>query len=202
MGGPRSEDVHRLDTDRHLGIVLDDEMLPLAGPAGTLDGDYVEAHLPVWDVPESGWDRRVEEGAALDDLLGDDLIFSGLQALEPLVDREHPPRQPPLQNGPVRGRQDAGHIVGWVDLIVRDHPHVTLILKQPPMRPVGSPPPFPRTHTPHLFEHRAVMRERLASRAEDLVGGGETALEAYRAVSHQLSEYPCEDAGGAEEEGE
>src|SRR5215210_213029 len=55
------------------------------------------------------------------------------------------------------------------------------------MRPLSSPPPFPRPHPPHLLEHGPVMRKRLVSRAEDLVGRGEATFEANRAVRHQVS---------------
>jgi hypothetical protein len=47
------------------------------------------------------------------------------------------------------------------------------------------------------------MGEGLASRAEDLVGGGEAALEAYGAASHQLSavSFPPESLAPAKKSG-
>src|SRR5215216_4384210 len=89
-----------------------------------------------------------------------------------------PLRQPPLQHSPVRSRQDAWHVVGGMDLLVRDHAQLSLLLEPPPLCHVGPPPPLRRAHPPHLLEHGPVVRKRLASRAEDLVGGRQIALEA------------------------
>jgi hypothetical protein len=74
-----------------------------------------------------------------------------------------------------------------MDLIIRDYAQLSLLLEPPPLRPVDSPPPFSRAHPSHLLEHGPVVRKRLASRIEDLVGRRQTALESYGSIRHQVT---------------
>jgi len=74
--------------DRHLGVVLDDEVLPTVGATGS-HRDHVEAHLPVRHAPEPRPDGTVVEGAALHYLRRNYLVPAPLQPPQPLVDGEH-----------------------------------------------------------------------------------------------------------------
>ena len=75
---------HRLDADGHLGIVLDDQILP---PAVAIYCHDVETHLPVRHVPESNGDGGIKEGTALYDLSRDHLFIASLETPQELVDR-------------------------------------------------------------------------------------------------------------------
>src|SRR5215212_1047778 len=173
---------HRLDADRHLGVVLDNEVLPANFPP---DGHDVEAHLPVRHAPEAGGDRGVVERAALYDLCRDDLVLAALQPPQPLVYGEHALGQAAFENPPVCGGDHTGKVIGRMRRVPGD-PEATLLFEHPIVGAADPPVPLPGPHLLHLPEHRPVVREGPAVGHEDLVGAGEFALESYVAISHQL----------------
>ncbi len=118
--------------------------------------DEVEAHLPVGDAPEAVGDLGFVEDAALDDLSRDDFLLAGLQAAQELVERKHPLGETPLDDCPIRRRNQAGHIVRRMGLVRPGDAETALLLQH--LRVGAARPPVPLTHANplHLLQYRPV----------------------------------------------
>ena len=142
----------------HLGVLLDDEVLPAAGLARppALDSHDVEGDLAHRHGAEAVRGRDVVEDARLDNLPRDYLLLARLKPPQELVHGAHPLFEAAHQALPVRSRDDAGDPIRRMGLVTFQYSEGILLLQQQPVRPAQLLLPLPGTRAPQLVEDEIV----------------------------------------------